>query len=129
MVFTPPLSPTATKVSYRIRGPEIREGLEPVIVGKRGAKVKAEEGISNPDQLIAARVVNTSNTLGEILVELPEVYQMSVGWTLVIVDANGKHQVGRITDASGRRILLSIDSALVINPEVGRGIRIGLVTK
>ena len=120
---------TSNRVSYRIRENEIREGLEPVIVGKRGPKVKAEEGISNPDQLIAARVVNMSNSLGELLVELPDVYQMSVGWTLVIVDTNGKHQVGRITDASGRRILLSVDSALLINPEVGRDIRIGLVSK
>ncbi len=118
---------SATKVSYRIKGPEYREGEEPVIVGKRGTK--AGEGISNPDQLIAARVINTSKTLGEILVELPDVYQMSVGWTLVVVDANGKHQVGRITDASGRRILLSLDSTSVINPEVGREIRIGLVSK
>ncbi len=120
---------TATKVSYRITGPEYREGQEPVIVAKRGAKTKQGEGISNPDQLIAARVVNMSKSLGEMLVELPDVYQMSVGWTLVVVDANGKQQVGRITDASGRRILLSLDSASVINPEVGRDIRIGLVSK
>ena len=70
-----------------------------------------------------------SKRLGEVLVELPEVYQMSVGWTMVVVDAKGKHQVGRITDASGRRILLSLEAEVAINPEVGRDVRIGLVKK
>ena len=120
---------SAKGVSYKVRGAEFIEGGEPVVVSIRGSSSKRGDEISNPDQLITARVVNMSKRLGEVLVELPEVYQMSVGWTMVVVDAKGKHQVGRITDASGRRILLSLDAEVAINPEVGRDVRIGLVKK
>lgn len=118
---------SAKGVSYKVRGAEFIEGGEPVFVSIRGSSSKRGDDISNPDQLITARVVNMSKRLGEVLVELPEVYQMSVGWTMVVVDAKGKHQVGRITDASGRRILLSLETEVAINPEVGRDVRIGLV--
>ena len=120
---------SAKGVSYKVRGAEFIEGGEPVVVSIRGSSSKPGDEISNPDQLITARVVNMSKRLGEVLVELPEVYQMSVGWTMVVVDAKGKHQVGRITDASGRRILLSLEAEVAINPEVGRDVRIGLVKK
>ena len=120
---------SAKGVSYKVRGAEFIEGGEPVVVSIRGSSSKRGDEISNPDQLITAKVVNMSKRLGEILVELPEVYQMSVGWTMVVVDAKGKHQVGRITDASGRRILLSLETDVAINPEVGRDVRIGLVKK
>ena len=120
---------SAKGVSYKVRGAEFIEGGEPVVVSIRGSSSKRGDEISNPDQLITARVVNMSKRLGEVLVELPEVYQMSVGWTMVVVDAKGKHQVGRITDASGRRILLSLEAEVAINPEVGRDVRIGLVKK
>lgn len=118
---------SAKGVSYKVRGAEFIEGGEPVVVSIRGSSSKPGNEISNPDQLITARVVNMSKRLGEVLVELPDVYQMSVGWTMVVVDAKGKHQVGRITDASGRRILLSLETEVAINPEVGRNVRIGLV--
>ena len=118
---------SAKGVSYKVRGAEFIEGGEPVVVSIRGSSSKPGDEISNPDQLITARVVNMSKRLGEVLVELPEVYQMSVGWTMVVVDAKGKHQVGRITDASGRRILLSLETEVAINPEVGHNVRIGLV--
>ena len=120
---------SAKAVSYKVRGAEYVEGGEPVVVTIRGSASKPGDAISNPDQLIPARVVNMSKRLGEVLVELPEVYQMSVGWTMVVVDSKGRHQVGRISDASGRRILLSLDTDVAINPEIGSDVRIGLVKK
>ncbi len=118
------------KVAYRIHDSGHPIGAEPVIIGKRGSSVKKSgDGISNPDQLIAARVVSSRIHLGEILVELHDPYQMSTGWTMVVVDATGKQQVGRISESSGRRVLVTLDSASLISAESGSSVRIGLVSK
>jgi len=121
---------SASKVSHRIKSPVYPEGTEPVVVSKRSpSSGKAGEGISNPDQLIAARVVSSRAHLGEILVEMPDQFQVESGWTMVVVDAAGKHQVGRVSDSSGRRVLLTLDSANLISAESGSAVRIGLVSK
>ena len=118
------------KVAYRIHDSVHQVGAEPVIVAKRGSPArKSGEGISNPDQLVAARVVSSRTQLGEILVEMHEPCQMTTGWTMVVVDATGKHQVGRISESGGRRVLLTLDSASLISAEPGSSVRIGLVSK
>ena len=119
-----------SKVAYRIQDPVYREGSEPVVVAKRGAAAtKVGEKISNPDQLIGARVVSSRSRLGEILIEMQDAYQLGEGWTMVVVDAAGKQQVGRVTEASGRRILLTLDSTSTIDAESGTAVKIGLVSK
>ena len=60
---------------------------------------------------------------------MPESFQVEAGWTMVLVDASGKHQVGRVTDSSGRRVLLTLDAASAIAVEAGNPVRIGLVSK
>ena len=120
----------ASKVSYRIHDPVYLEGTEPVIVSKRGSSAgKSGESISNPDQLIAGRVISSRTQLGEVLIEIQDAYKLGDGWTMVVVDAAGKQQVGRVTETSGRRILLTLDSTSVISSEAGSEIRIGLVSK
>ena len=119
-----------TKVAYRIQDPVYQEGTEPVKVAKRGSSArKPSDSISNPDQLIAARVVSSRIQLGEILIEMQDAYQLGDGWTMVVVDTAGKQQMGRVTEASGRRILLTLDSTSTIATEAGSVVRIGLVSK
>ena len=121
---------SAKRVAYRMQSPASPPGTEPVVVAKRSPSTgKSGEGISNPDQLIAARVVSGRPHLGEVLVEMPESFQVEAGWTMVLVDASGKHQVGRVTDSSGRRVLLTLDAASAIAVEAGNPVRIGLVSK
>jgi hypothetical protein len=121
---------TVSKVAYRIQDPVYPEGAEPVIVAKRSSTTpKLGENISNPDQLIAARVVSSKIQLGEILIEMQDAYQLGEGWTMVVVDAAGKQQVGRVTETSGRRILLTLDSTSSIAAESGNAVKIGLVSK
>jgi len=120
----------AAKVAYRIHDPVYREGTEPVVVAKRGSSApKSGENISNPDQLIAGRVVSSRIQLGEVLIEMQDAYQLGDGWTMVVVDAAGKQQVGRIAESSGRRILLTLDSTSMISSEAGSAVKIGLVSK
>ena len=117
-------------VAYRIRDAGNMPGTEPVIVAKRGsAKVNKPDDIANPEQLIAVRVISNSKQLGEVLVELPDVFQLNQGWTMVVVEPSGKHQVGKIVEASGRRILIALESATGLQTDAGQSVKIGLVKK
>jgi hypothetical protein len=115
-------------VSYRVQGASFVEGAEPVIVAKRGNKPTSESGpIANPDHLISARVVTTKPNLGEVLIELPDTYQLKLGWTMVLVDGNGTNQLAKVSDSSGRRILLAVDGELKASVRVGGEVKVGLV--
>lgn len=122
---------SARSVAYKLSDEGSLPGTEPVMVAKRGNRNAAEtsEGIVNPDQLISVRLVRMNQHLGEVLVELNDVYQLSEGWTMVVVNSSGKHQLGRISEASGRRLLIALDSNESLEAEVGSGLRIGLVRK
>lgn len=117
-------------VAYRVRDSGNMPGTEPVIVAKRGAaKPTKPDEIANPDQLIGVRVISNSKQLGEVLVELPDVYQLNQGWTMVVVEPTGKHQVGKIVEASGRRILIALESPSNFHTDAGQTLKIGLVQK
>ncbi len=117
-------------VAYRVRDSGNLPGTEPVIVAKRSsAKPSKADEIANPDQLIAVRVINNSKHLGEVLVELPDVYHLNQGWTMVVVEPTGKHQVGKIVETSGRRILIALESPTGFQTDVGQSVKIGLVQK
>ena len=117
-------------VAYRVRDAGNLPGTEPVIVAKRGiTKAAKTDEIANPDQLIGVRVVSLSKQLGEVLVELPEVYHLNQGWTMVVVEPSGKHQVGKIVEASGRRILIALESPSKFQADAGQSLKVGLVQK
>ena len=131
---------TISNVSYRLHDSNNLLGAEPVVVEKRGGskatsngksaspdKSASADGITNPDQLIAARVVSNHKQLGELLVELPEVYRLNSGWTMVIVDKLGHQQVGRISEASGRRVLIALEGAPTLSADANQSIKMGLV--
>lgn len=83
--------------------------------------------IANPDQLITARVISNREAMGELLIELNEVYQVSKGWTMVVVDGVSNHHVSRVAETSGRRILLTTELADHVEAVPGQTLRIGLV--
>jgi len=123
-------------VSYRVRDSVSLPGAEPVIVAKRpnsrsGTAIAPgtldDTNISNPDQLIVARVVSYQRQLGELLIELPGMYKLNNGWTMVVVDAQGKQQVGRITEASGRRVLIALEGVVNLSTEPNQSVKMGLV--
>ncbi len=119
---------SVAKVSYRVRDAGVLPGFEPVVVAKRGSsKGISSNAISNPEQLIAARVVSNHKQLGELLIELPDVYKLNVGWTMVVLDEKGNHQVGRITEASGRRIVIALEGSTSLSTEANQSIKMGLV--
>ncbi len=119
---------SVAKVSYRVRDAGVLPGTEPVIVAKRGSsKDISSNAISNPEQLIAARVVSNQKQLGELLIELPDVYKLNVGWTMVVLDEKGNHQVGRITEASGRRIVIALEGSTSLSTDANQSIKMGLV--
>jgi len=123
-------STNAKAVAYRARGNEALPGAEPVIVAKRGSSgSNKSDSISNPDQLIGVRVVSMNKQLGEVLVEFSDVFQMDQGWTMVVVDPMGRHQVGRIVEASGRRVLVALEATGNFSASAGQEAKIGLVRK
>ena len=88
---------------------------------------KPSGAIANPEALLHARVIQVRKSLGEVLVEFGEVYQISSGWTMVLVDASGNQHVGRITDTSGRRVLVALESTDSLVADTGKLVRIGRV--
>jgi hypothetical protein len=103
-------------------------GDEPVRVavrkGKKGERINA---IVNPNQLVQAKILTSKPQLGEVLLELPDAYDLKSGDTLVVVDGQSNHQVGSITETSGRRLLIGFDSNLVLQVAAGSNVSIGLV--
>lgn len=119
---------SVAKVSYRVKDSGVLPGTEPVIVAKRGnSSGGSSSAISNPEQLIAARVVSNHKQLGELLIELPDVYSLNIGWTVVVLDEKGNHQVGRVTEAGGRRIVIALEGATTLSAETNQSIKMGLV--
>ncbi|MDZ4848961.1 MAG: hypothetical protein SGI77_06685 [Pirellulaceae bacterium] len=144
---------TVEGVSYHLKdhGDEWGTGDEPVVIAEHRKLAPSEETtneveleiktthsvaavssdakskIANPDHLISARVISNRENLGELLIELPEVYQISKGWMMVVVDTASVHHVSRITETSGRRILLATENAGHVAATSGQMLKIGLV--
>ncbi len=95
--------------------------------GSSSAEQTSSGAIANPEALLSARVIQVRNSLGEVLIELSDVYQISSGWTMVVVDTKGNQHVGRITDTSGRRVLVALESTNGLVADAGKQIKIGRV--
>lgn len=103
-------------------------GTEQVVLAKRkGKNGEATRSIINTDLLIAARVVNSRNQLGEVVLELPDAFKIGKGAGMVVVDSSGNHQVGAVIESSGRRLLIGFDSETVVDLTNGKSVRIGLI--
>ena len=118
-----------SKVSYRLNdNSNYGSGDEPVVISQATESVSAQIAIRNPDELIAARIVGAKPQLGEILVELPGSYGLNDGWTMVVVYPDGQ-QLARVTESSGRRVLMSLDGQATHDLQPGDEVKIGLVAK
>jgi hypothetical protein len=105
-------------------------GMEQVKIAKRrGPNGESIQSIANPDHLISTRVIQSRSQLGEILIELPELFELSPGWSMVVVDPAGGYQVGKIIDASGRRVLIGFEAGSILQLESGATAKVGLVKK
>lgn len=120
-------------VSFKIENGDIRydaygSGTEPVHVAvRKGKKGESIRSIVNPSQMVAARVVSVRPHLGEMLIELPDLYEIRSGFSMVVVDKQGNHQVGVVNDSSGRRVLLGFETNCILKAEAGSDMRVGLV--
>ncbi len=85
--------------------------------------------IKNSENLIQSTTVAYKRTLGELLLQMPDSFDLSTGWTVVIVDSQGQHSMAKIIDTGGRRLLLAVDSPEQINVNKGEKIGIGLVAR
>jgi hypothetical protein len=91
------------------------------------AKTPVVERIANPEQLVASRVVTYRKSLGELLVHMPDTFEINPGWNAIVVDSMGTSSLATIADVSGRRILLSIERPDVVQISEGSQVRIGLI--
>lgn len=98
-------------------------------VQKASSETRTGDRITNPEQLIAAKVVEYRGSLGELLLDLPDAFQLSNGWTMVVVDADGKQSFARITDCGGRRLLLALDDLSALTIPRNKQLHLGLVDK
>lgn len=134
----------ALETSYRLSDEGYGEyDISPIVVGathqsaastsfRMSDEATVEAGlerIANPEQLVSSRVVSYRKTLGEVLVHLPEAYELSAGWTAIVVDETGSQSLAKIIDVGGRRILLAIDKPLEMKISDGDQIRLGLVSR
>lgn len=134
----------ALETSYRLSDEGYGEyDTSPVVVGAahqtatsptfhltdQAATDPSSERISNPEQLVTSHVVSYRKTLGELLVHLPEAYELSAGWTVIVVDEAGAHSLAKIIDVGGRRILLAIDKPLEMKIADRDRVRLGLVAR
>lgn len=85
--------------------------------------------ISNPELLVKARTVAFNPTLGEIVLQLPEAYDLRAGWSMVVVDAEGGIAKGSIVEIGGRRLLIILDEMTTVRPRAGSDVRIGVISK
>ncbi|MCC6508518.1 MAG: hypothetical protein IT423_05390 [Pirellulaceae bacterium] len=85
--------------------------------------------IINPERLITAKVVEYRGSLGELLVELPDSFQLNTGWTMVVVDATGHQSFARISECGGRRLLLALDDLSTLATSRSQPLKLGLVEK
>ncbi len=83
--------------------------------------------ITNPELLVKARTVAFNPNIGELLLQLPEVYDLRAGWSLVIVDAEGNIAQGSIAEIGGRRLLVTLDEIRHLRSNAGSDVRIGVI--
>jgi hypothetical protein len=85
--------------------------------------------ISNPEQLVSVNVVSYRRSLGELLIQLPDAYELGEGWTVIIIDEAGNQSLARISDVGGRRILLDVERPTQMTLHDSGRLKLGLVSR
>lgn len=89
----------------------------------------SSQQIENPERLVMTTAVTYRATLGELLVEMPFLSELQAGWTVVLVDPDGRQALGRITESGGRRVLVTLDDPSAVQILPGASIRMGLLAR
>lgn len=87
------------------------------------------EQIVNPEQMVASQAVAYREALGELLIQMPDAFELDTGWVAIVVDSRGKHSLAKIIDVGGRRVLLAVDDPRAVEIQGGENVRLGLVRK
>ncbi|MCR9296446.1 MAG: hypothetical protein NXI32_27355 [bacterium] len=85
--------------------------------------------ISNPDKLIEMKTVSYRKVLGELLLQMPDAYELKAEWKVIVVDPSGSHSLATIAEVGGRRILLTLANPQALNIENASLVKLGLVSK
>ncbi len=85
--------------------------------------------IENPERLVMTSAVAYRQSLGELLIEMPFLSELRVGWTVVVVDPEGRQALGRISESSGRRVLVTVDDPAAMQVLPGQAVRMGLIAR
>ncbi len=91
------------------------------------ATTTGPERITNPERLVSGKVVEYRGALGELLVELPDSFQLNEGWTMVVVDGHGEQSFAKITECGGRRLLLTLEDVNSLSLARNKPLKLGLV--
>jgi len=131
-VVVEPKSSTKNSVKNAVAYPSEEDGYgtgaEPVnVVKRKGKDGELISGIANPDQLIQATLVSHHKQSREVVVELPDFFQLATDSNMVFVDAAGNYQVGKVNLVRGRKIHVEFEEALALRASKGTSIRIGLL--
>lgn len=96
--------------------------------GKATVPSKSDR-IANPEQLVKSQAVAYRKNLGELLVQMPDAFELDTGWVAIVVDEQGKHSLAKIIDVGGRRLLLAVDKPWDVEIAQGDRVHLGLVSK
>jgi hypothetical protein len=120
-------------ISYRVSDGDValknEDGVtaEVQVAQRRGLNGEFIESIGNRDHFIPARVSSADAELMQLSIELPDLYEVGAGWTIVVSDVHGNCQVGKVTSAAGRQINVSFGSEVIIKCGVQSVVQVGLV--
>ncbi|MEZ6136900.1 MAG: hypothetical protein R3C53_18550 [Pirellulaceae bacterium] len=127
VAHTKKVSKAAAETSFSLTDASTEE--ESGLVESQSTPGNGDNRIANPDQLVKSQVVTYRKQLGELLLHLPDAYEMDAGWTAIIVDEAGNHSLAKIIEVGGRRILLAIEKPQDVQIGEGQQIRMGLVSR
>lgn len=108
------------------------DGSTSMISSRRVSRTLGSEAhsvVKNSENLVQSRMVAYKKNLGELLLHMPEAFELGNGWTVIVVDARGQHSLANIIDTGGRRLLLAVDSPEDVSFDVGEKVGVGLVSK
>lgn len=85
--------------------------------------------IQNPERLVRGKAVAFNSHLGELLVQLPEAYELRSGWRIVVLDHAGAMAQGTLEEVGGRRILITLDGHRTLDPVAGSQVKLGVIQR
>lgn len=83
--------------------------------------------IKNAEHLVGCKVVASNPTLGEVVLQLPELYAVQVGWPVILVDDSDNGAIAYVADAGGRRLLLTLEDTNSFSAVPGSNLRMGVI--